>query len=1022
MKLKIKNIVKYAPFLIVFILGLIPIVWFVGKGNFLINGVDTNFPLNPPTWFLRRFYVWNNILNTGADFSSSTAGLFFHLVQVIPYLLGFSLQMTEFISLLFWFLLIVLSSYFLSRVILPKRFLPQLLFTFFYSFNVYLFNTWENVKVANLSLTAGIPLALGILILLDKEKITRKVGFFLSVLVGIVLSGAGINPSYLLSFFLVIFIYLLGSIIASPKAKIARLINFLLVVSATIMVNVFWIFPTISYVIKGIPIGGSINELGFANWVDSLSENTSLFNIFRLQGAWDWYSVDEVTGLPLYIPYALNYFYRLPFIVFSLIAPILAILSLIFRKKANNYLYLGFSIMLLVGVFLGAGTHPPTGTVFRYLLNNLPFFSLFRSPWYIFTPLVTLAYAGLIGLLFDYAFEYLKTKKQRIGKLLLGFFGITLFAGNLLYCYPLVTGKIFRPGRPDSFYVSFPDYVFDAAGWLKEENDNKRIISYPDDEIENFKWGYRGVESILQLLVDKEVVHLSLNSPNSAVSRLTKEFYWRLKRRELDSALKIAEKLNISYIFEKKDQGSLSSSLPPEITTNYESKKFDQWHFYKLPKSNVAAKVFSSSNLTYSYPYSQGQIVASVLDNDNQIVDPDDSEVRKIANISKIAGGAIVAENLQTKSFQEFSLSVSKLSNRLVSRDLSKAEFKLEIHEGGLYQPVLEKYKLEDFGIDPERNLNVLLDGRETIFDIERTNDSFVYYKQILLNAGSHKVILSLNNKNLITGGDFERGEVFKKGGYGEGEVSYEINEGEDGKYLEITNYGKAEPSADFTVSDFDQYVPYYVELRYKQIYGNNGMVIPEQNTETTLVKAQKERLPNHPEWMNFGFYYDPVKTESEMKIFLVSSSTTDPLGTKIYYDDLVVRKVFVNNFVFVKKDGIVLTTPEVSVVKSSPVFYQGIVDKVTGFHVLVFSENYSPEWQITFFNKDGHTINVNPKHFSINLYANAWFLENMPEYYTFEIYYKPQTLFSVGLWVSGLTLLISLGWFFLKRYKHQLK
>jgi len=1014
----IKKFSKYLPFMFVFLLCLTPIIWFWGKGNILINGVDTNFPLNPLIWFIRRFYVWNSIVNAGADFSSSTAGLFFHFVQTLPFVLGFKLQSVELISLIFWFMLIVFSSFFLSRVIFPKRYLPQLLFTSFYSFNVYLFNTWENVKVTNLSLTAGIPLALGILILFDKGKITRKSRFLLSILTGVVLSGTGINPSYFLSFFIIVFIYVVGRIIVFPNARIATLINFLPVLSTITIVNIFWIFPTLNFILKGISIEGSIDNLGFTNWVDSLSENTSLFNVFRLQGAWDWYSVDDVTGLPLYIPYALNYFYRLPFIVFSLVAPILAILSLIFRKKENNYLYLGFSIMLLVGIFLGTGTHPPTGTVFRYLLDHVPFFSLFRSPWYIFTPLVTLAYAGFIGLLFDNIFEYLQVKKQVIGKFLLGFLGIILLIGNLLYCYPLVTGKIFRPGRSDGFYINFPNYIFDAARWLKEEDSDRRIISYPDDEIENFKWGYRGIESILQLLTNREIIISSLNAPNSAVSRLIKEFYWRLKRQELDSVLKIAEKLNISHIFEKKDQGSLSPSLPLEITTNYESNKFDQWNFYKLPEGDITAKIFSPLNLTFSYPYSQGQIAISVLDSNNQIINPDDSGVAKIENISKITGKVVVAENLQAKSFQEFSLSVSKLSSRLVSRDLSRAEFQFEIQEDGFYQPVLEKYRLKDFGVDPEKSLGVLLDGKEMVLNIEGADDSFVFYKQVLLKAGPHKATFSLNNRNLIVGGDFEGGEVFKKGGYGEGEVSYEIKKGESGKYLEITNYGKAEPSADFTITDFDPFTPYYVEVRYKQIYGNNGVVIPEQNTSTTLVKAQNERLPNYPEWVKFSFYYDPVKTESEMKIFLISPFTTDPLGTKIDYDDLVVRKVFVNNLIFVKKNDSLLVVSEVNFQKISPVLYRGSVDKAVGPHAIVFSENYSTEWKMKVFNERGQIIKMNLPHFSVNLYANGWFFENTPEKYFFEIYYQPQNLYSIGLTISGLVLLISLGYFVVQKYR----
>src|SRR5258708_5162284 len=123
------------------LLCLTPLLWFFGKGQALIDGLDTNFPLNPLVWFLRRLYVWNGAVNAGSDFSSSIAGTFFHLVQVIPYVMHFSLQLTDIISIVFWFSSIILSSYFFIKVLLPKNFMVQMTFVILYSFNIYLFNT-----------------------------------------------------------------------------------------------------------------------------------------------------------------------------------------------------------------------------------------------------------------------------------------------------------------------------------------------------------------------------------------------------------------------------------------------------------------------------------------------------------------------------------------------------------------------------------------------------------------------------------------------------------------------------------------------------------------------------------------------------------------------------------------------------------------------------------------------------------------------------------------------------------------
>lgn len=1026
MKLNRENYRHYIEYIFLLILGLTPIIWFWGKGDVLINGVDTNFPLNPLLWFGRRFFAWNNILNGGADFSSSIAGLFFHLIQVVPYVLGFKLQLVELISLLFWFLLIIGSSFVFAKIIFPKRMVSRLLFVVFYSFNIYFFNTWENVKVANLSLVSAIPLALAILTLLNRKKISSKIGILFSILTGILLSGAGINPSYFLTFFVVIFIYfvgdfLSGDLLSSESSRIEKLKNLLIVVSTIILTNLFWILPTTNYIVKTVPSGESIDKIGFTNWIDSLSENTSILNVMRLQGAWDWYSFDSVTGLPLYIPYVLNFFYRFPFIVFSFVLPVLAILSLAFRKKGSSGLYLSFSLMLLAGIFLGVGTHLPTGFFYRLLLNHFPFFSLFRSPWYIFTPLVFLAYAGLVGLFFDRLYDLSFIKKLYLGNRTVTFLGFVLLVGNLIYCYPLVSGKIYRPGKSDGFYISFPGYVYDAGKWLLRNKVQGRVMVYPDEEIEKFNWGYRGIESILQLLANKELLYPPLNAPDSPVALLAKEFYLNLKKHQLSSAMSVASKLNVSTIFVKNDQESLSPAVPNEIKS-LQSHTFGQWDFYSLPRELILPKIYPAKNIFYSYPYLGNKTVISALEKDDQVINPDDKIINSITNISDFSGKILLAKNLQLENYLEFANSVSKLSNRIVSRDFSKVDYEIEIPEEGYYQPQLERYSIQDFGINNTVELKVEVNGNKEFWTIDHTSDSYIIFKSTNLKKGKYRISLELNNKNLIIGGDFEEGEKFKRGGYGEGGVFYEINEGENGKYLTLHNLGRAEQSSDFTVSDFDYFFPYYVEVEYKQIYGNNAQIVVGQNTPTTLIKAQTERLPNYPEWQKFSFYYQPIQTKSDMKVFLVSPYIKDPLGTKILYDNLIVKKVFSNNLFFTKKSKDLLVTPKIDIGTNSPVLYEGVVREAIGPHLIIFSENYSPDWQIRLTDLQGNPIVSAPKHFSINLFANAWYFESSPESYKFKIYYKPQNLFYLGMGTTVLFIISALGYYCFYKFKGEKK
>ena len=1000
----LKSNIKYLKFIPFLILGLTPVLWFWGKGDVVINGVDTNFPLNPEVWLQRRFFVWNSVTNAGVDFSSSTAGLFFHLIQFIPYKLGFDLQKVQIISLVFWFLATVISSSILARALFLRNYIIQLLFVVFYCFNIYLFNTWENVKVANLALVSAIPIALTALIYLKNKKITYQNASVYFLISAIFVSGAGINPAYFATFFLVLAIYIAAEIIGdfSFKEFKSRVKDFLFAFILICGINAFWILPTVNYIFTNIDPSGSIDKAGFTNWINSLSQNTSILNIARLQGAWDWYAFDSTSGLPLYIPYALNYFYRMPFLAFSFLLPFLVLISLIFRSSRKRGLYLGFALMFTIGIFLGAGTYLPTGHLFRAISNLLPFFTLFRSPWYIFTILVVLAYSGLIGLLFQNLFRRAERSKVYIWKIYLFTTIIILGIGNLIYSYPLVTGKIFRPGRPDTFFVKFPDYVFDSAKWLNTQGSG-RVLGYPDDEIEKFTWKYRGIESILQLAADRELLFSPLNTPDGGVSKLIKSVYKYLRRGELESAKAIAAKLNIEVIFEKNDQESLSAKLP-DLAKTEKLAQFDNWSFFRFPQSQLP-KIYSPNIAYYGYPSGNYHQLLTALEKDSVLLNSEDSVVSEIPWAEGSIGSIILTDNSQTQEFSGFLNTDSNLRNRLLKRDLTRVNYNFTVYSTGEYSPYLERYGLETFGMTGgqiEANVN----GVPTTLQVIKQNDSYLRLSPLALTEGGHTISFTIYNPNLIKGGNFEgdNNNQYERGGYGEGIGDYKISEDNEGKYLSILNLNKADVSADFRVVPFDPMSNYYVQLKYKQIYGNNASIIILQGNENTLVKAQTERLPNHPEWNIFSFYFQPVETTSYMKILLSSPFVSDPLGTKIYYDDLEAYKVFSNDLLLVK-DGTPesLPKPTVNFTKASPVEYSGTFSKANRGHIITFSENYSQGWNFS-INKKGTDPKIS--HFSSNLYANSWFIEGAPETYEFNIYYTPQKYFNVGAVISTGTLL----------------
>jgi hypothetical protein len=310
----VNKIFRNWNFIYLFLLCLIPLLWFLGRGDVLITGLDTNFPLNPLTWFLRRFFVWNGANNAGVDFSSSTAGMFFHFVQLVPYLFGLSLKYVEIFSMVFWFFAIVFSSFFLSRVVVPSSKLAQVVFVTIYSINTYLFNTWENVKVSNLALVASLPLFIATVYLLFHKKIKPSQAIMYLCIASILVSGAGINPAYFMVIVMSLAIEVAILLIGNLKIDGWRVLKIGAgALSVLLAINMFWVLPLLYFLFGGQ--AKALSDIGFTDWLQSLSKNTSIVNIIRLQGAWDWYALDSA-GMPQYLPYTLNYLYKLPFIIF----------------------------------------------------------------------------------------------------------------------------------------------------------------------------------------------------------------------------------------------------------------------------------------------------------------------------------------------------------------------------------------------------------------------------------------------------------------------------------------------------------------------------------------------------------------------------------------------------------------------------------------------------------------------------------------------------------------------------------
>ncbi len=945
-------------YIVIFALGFYPLIWFLRFRTSIIDGLDTNFPLDPLIWFTRRLFIWNDVLNGGLHFSSSVAGLFFHFLQVVPYLAGFPIQIVEILNILFWSLSIIFAAFVFAKTFISKRFIVQLFFVALYAFNIYLFNTWENIKVANLSLMVGLPLLLSLLKLIFADSISWTSAIFYSCLVGIVSAGTGINPAYFICLLLGAGLFVLVQFVFSQN-RIQLLKKSLVVFLPFGLVNLFWIVPLVDYLFITNTVQ-TLEGIGFTNWVASLSANTSLLNVIRLQGAWDWYIVNDY-GVPLYIPYAAKYFYSVPFIVFSFVTPFLAFAAFTLRKNAKFELYFYFALMTVIGVFLGAGLHEPTGYIFNYLLNHLPFFSFFRSPWYIFTPYTILGLGGLACLFIDSVFYKFERRfifrKVAVNHILFIGTGV-LVLSQLVYSYPLITGKIFRPGRDDSFYQTFPSYLHEAREML-ESSSYSRMVTYPDDQLESFKWGYKGTESILGLFTKNEVIAPSYNYPNQYLAALVERFYSYLKRGEYQSAFQMAHILGVDSMFIKTDTITLAPNILKDVASFTNSQKdISEWHFMNINEKYSSLK-FSVPQYVFTLDMSPKRLadVSRFIPKDAVVVARDDSQLEKIPEV--VPNLTVISE---AKKIEETNPSITKFT--YTTKDTSE------------YSLYLNNYQLR------VSDISVSVDGKQVSSQLMTSDENVIKIGPLTTPIGDHSVVIRLPSPKVeqLIGLD---------------------------PLLVIGEPGIS-TAKKYAFNDFSPFKKYEIQYESQYVYGDVPRFELVQSGPNSPYRVEKLPLLKNQDWLSQKFIFTPVELGSKLEIFALQPSQKDHTS-KTLIRNLSVKEISDNQLYVIQTPKLFINNKvNLSANKINPTKYSVNVKDTPNGYFLLMKEGYHKGWTIG--SKD--YIGGAPVHMSGNGYSNLWYIPVGGKNQDIELSFSGQKLYMFGLTVSLIVLLASLTTF----------
>lgn len=616
-----------------FLVGLTPLLWY--KPGYMALGHDMGFPLAPADHFRDRLFVWTERVGSfGANQAESLSGFFIHGFEYLLTIIGFSLIDMQKITFIFWFLMPGLSMYILLRSLHPDKdgWVLRLTGSLFYMMNHFLLQGWFIAERTKFSAAVALPLiTLFTLNALFRGRSVLKNGLLVGLILFFFNTGPGV-PLYagLGVVVLCALLFFTASAVNQQDclAKVKNSISFALISLLTfLLLNTYWIAPLLYYSVQNFSarISQSGGAEGAVNWSREISKNVSFSNLFRLQGIPDWYG-------NLNHPYANNFFNNPFLVLLSFLWPLLAFSSpiLIIRQPMSSKMLTSFFVLLaLAGMLFTAGSHPPGGVIYEFMLRNVPGFSVLRTPFYKFGLIVWFSYSYLVAVSLSALFFKLKDKD--FGNVILGkavYLIVPAFIILLaMYNYPYFTGVFFNWSKSYSTMVQVPSYIFDFKKWIDSSKiTSDRILLVPDldpnTRYEIYNWKYFSLSTIPTILTTKSVV------ANDAYLKggeddLIRGLYDNLS---FNHNFALAKYLNIGHILIREDSSSpqngnyLTGPMIQTIkdeTLFYMADKFGEWTVYNPIDDKRLPVVYPSVKNTFiNAPMGELSLVSSIPDVD----------------------------------------------------------------------------------------------------------------------------------------------------------------------------------------------------------------------------------------------------------------------------------------------------------------------------------------------------------------------------------------------------------------------
>ncbi len=584
----------FIELLFIFITSLLPLHWL--SGSQMLLGHDSGFRLMPVVNLKNLFYSWNPIVNFGIDWALYKAFLVTQFPETLFSVLTGSILWGQRIALVLWFFLIGFGMWLGIYLVFPQkqyRFL-RLWSSAFAMYNFYILQGWFIAERAEFSLFAALPIAVALLYrtIIRKKNIVRHAIAF--GLLYFILNGGGSPPLYGATLVGLVCSFIIFSIIAIRKdgrGVLKRLCFIACGMSVSFLtVNAYWVLPQLSLYLGTYSqtVGAYGGIEGLIAWEGVISKNASIINLLRLQGIPDWY--DNV-----YNPFAHQFLTNHLLIIASFIPAIIVFVGSIFllwkRKNIRQIWFLVcLYILLLIGLVLAAGSHPPFGVAFIWAMRHVPGFAIFRSSFYKFAPLVWIPMIILSGFMLNSVLQSIK------GRLVQALIAAGFITGLFVYHYPFFVSDIFQFSKDFTTRVSVPPYVTDTAKVMNSADPySGNILIYPpldagfiNQPIDTYRWGFYSLDVLPRLI---STVPIIANDATGTGGELVNRMYEALDSHDRRSFFNLASILRVRSILVRRDvQFSKPQPAPdfvPIATAFGLTKTFDkgEWQLWDLPGS-----------------------------------------------------------------------------------------------------------------------------------------------------------------------------------------------------------------------------------------------------------------------------------------------------------------------------------------------------------------------------------------------------------------------------------------------------